>query len=218
MRRIIAVFSGIVLAVSLAGQTRVVHGKLTCFDTYPVRNVEVHSKKGKSTTVTDSLGEFSIVCLEKDIIQIKPVAFRPVTRRVDAGTDSLKANLVFIDTPANRERAIGYGYLDKSELNYAVSNLQQKNNEYCSYTNIFDLIRGMFGGVTVSNNHVYIRGSGSFTGQTQALYIVNGSEVRSLEWLQPCEIESIDILKDSNAAIYGARGGNGVLIIKTRSR
>lgn len=218
MKQMITIIAGIALSASLAAQNRVIHGKLTCFNSYPVRNVEVTSKKAKSTTVSDSLGEFSIVCLEKDVIQIKPRTFRPVTERVDAGTDSLNINLIFIDSPANRERAVGYGYIDKADLNYAVSNLQQQNNEFCSYTNVFDLIRGMFGGVNVANNHVYIRGSGSFSGQTQALYIVNGAEVRGIEWIQPCEIESIDILKDSNAAIYGARGGNGVVIIKTRTR
>jgi len=45
-------------------------------------NVEITSKKAKATTISDSLGNFSIVCLEKDIIMIKPKAFRPVNQKV----------------------------------------------------------------------------------------------------------------------------------------
>ncbi|MBE9509632.1 MAG: TonB-dependent receptor plug domain-containing protein, partial [Bacteroidetes bacterium] len=114
-----------------------------------------------------------------------------------------------------RELAVGYGYINEEDLIYAASHLEQENNDFCNYANIFDLIKGRFSGVTVSGNNVYIRGSGSFTGQTQALYILNGVETGSIDWISPCQIKSIDILKDSNAAIYGARGGNGVVIINT---
>ncbi|MBA7565366.1 TonB-dependent receptor P39 [subsurface metagenome] len=113
------------------------------------------------------------------------------------------------------ELAVGYGYINEEDLLYAASHLEQENNDFCNYANIFDLIKGRFSGVTVSGNNVYIRGSGSFTGQIQALYILNGIETSTIDWISPCQITSIDILKDSNAAIYGSRGGNGVVIINT---
>ena len=68
----------IIFASALQAQTRVVHGRLTTFNEFPVENVEVTSKKAKATTVTDEFGHFSIVCLENDVIKVKPKAFNPV--------------------------------------------------------------------------------------------------------------------------------------------
>ena len=216
MKQVITVLTGVFLATSVFAQTRVVYGKLTAFNTYPVQNVEVTAKKAKTAITSDSLGQFSIVCFENDIIKIKPKTFRPVNKRVGPDTDSLFINLLFIDTKSNRELAVGYGYINEEDLIYAVNHLEQENNDFCNYANIFDLIRGRFSGVMVRGVNVYIRGSGSFSGQTQALYIVNGVATSSIDWIQPCQIKSIDILKDSNAAIYGTRGGNGVVLIETR--
>ncbi len=216
MKRIITVFIGVLISASVLPQNRVVYGELTVFNTYPVKNVEVTAKKAKTAVMSDSLGHFAIVCLKKDIIRIKPKTFRPVSRKVDPDTDSLFINLLFIDSESNRDLSVGYGYISEKDLLYAVGHLEQENNDFCNYSNIFDLIRGRFSGVMVSNGNVYIRGSGSFSGQTQALCIVNGVSVSSIDWIQPCQIKSIDVLKDSNAAIYGARGGNGVVIIETK--
>jgi TonB-dependent SusC/RagA subfamily outer membrane receptor len=216
MKKIITLIAGFLFIVSIHAQNRVIHGKLTVFNTYPVRNVEVFAKKAKTSTMTDSLGRFSIVCNDNDIIRIKPKAFKPVNKRITPKTDSLNINLYFIDNKTNREIATGYGYINKNDLLYGVNHLQQENNDFCNYANIFDLIKGRFSGVTVSNGRVYIRGSSSFTGQTQAVFIVNGVEVQSIDWITPCQVASIDILKDTAAAIYGTRGGNGVVVIQTK--
>lgn len=212
----ITIFAGLLMSSMALSQTRVVHGKLTCFNTYPLMNVEVKSKKAKSTTVSDSLGQFSIVCLEKDVIQIKPKAFKAASRRVDAKTDSLLVNLLFNDNEANREIAVGYGYMRQEDLLYAVENLQVQNNDFCNYSDIYELIRGRFAGVDVSKNGIFIRGSGTFYGQTQALVLVDGVATDNISWVVPCQVESIDVLKDQNAAIYGSRGANGVVVITTR--
>lgn len=209
-------FTGLFIFTGISAQNRVLYGKLTVFNTYPVRNVEVTAKKAKTAVMTDSLGHFSIVCSKNDIIRIKPKTFRPVSKKVDPDTDSLIINLLFIDSEVNRDLSVGYGYISKEDLLYGIGHLEQENNDFCNYSNIFDLIKGRFSGVTVTGGQVYIRGSGSFIGPTQALYIVDGVAVSSIDWIQPCQIKSIDILKDSNAAIYGTRGGNGVLLIVTR--
>lgn len=207
----------ILIASSVNAQTRVVNGTLTAFDTYAVKNVEVTSKKARATTTTDAFGNFSIVCLENDVIKVKPKAFKAVQKKVQKDTESVCMNLEFIDSEANRELAVGYGYLAKEDLNYAVSHLENNNNEFCSYSNIFELIRGQLSGVTVSNNEVYVRGGrNSFSPEaTMALYVVDSQPVSGLEWLQPCQIKSISVLKDSNAAIYGVNSGNGVVLIET---
>ena len=107
MRSIAILALCLIFAVPSFAQTRVVKGKLTTFNQYPVQNVEVASKKAKSTVTTDSLGQFEIVCNEKDVIQIKAKVFKALTKRVDEDDDYVTANLVFHDTPKNREIATG---------------------------------------------------------------------------------------------------------------
>ena len=215
MKHFIAFAMGIFLATSVFAQTRVLYGRLTAFNTYPVQNVEITSKKGKSATISDSLGQFSIVCMENDVINIKPKAFLPVKKRVKPDTDSLVVNLIFLDSKKNREIAVGYGYVKESDLMYAVSKLQQENNEYCYYDDVFDVIQGRFAGVLVQNGEVIVRGSNSLTGSNAAIFVVDGLIVNSIDWIVPCDIKSISILKDGSAAVYGSRGANGVVIIET---
>jgi hypothetical protein len=56
---------------------------------------------------------------------------------VGPDTDSLQINLIFIDTEANRKLATGYGYIDEEDLAFAMSHLEQENNEFCNYSNIY---------------------------------------------------------------------------------
>ena len=128
-------------------------------------------------------------------------------------TDSLVINLVFLNTRRNREMAVGYGYINEEDLTYAVSKLEQENNDFCHYSDIYELIRGRFAGVEVENGQVIIRGSRSFYGSNEALYVVDGMIVNSINWISPCEVNSIDVIKDSGASAYGSRGANGVVII-----
>ena len=204
--------------VAATAQTRVVNGSLTAYNSFPVMNVEVSSKKAKATTMTDSLGNFQLVCMEKDVVMIKPKAFRPVNRKVDPETHSLKINLVFIDTKKNRQLAIDHGYVNEVDLNYAVAHLEAENNDYCKYNDIFRLIEAEFGGVEVSNGRIIVRGGNtSFTpGASHALIIVDGQPSENIAWIRPCIVKSINILKGSDGAMYGARGGNGVVVISTK--
>jgi TonB-dependent SusC/RagA subfamily outer membrane receptor len=73
-------------------------------------------------------------------------------------------------------------------------------------------------GITVSNSGmITIRGGNtSFAGSDQALIVVNGQPSSGIDWIMPCIVKSVHILKDSDAAIYGSRGGNGVVVITTK--
>lgn len=207
----------IIIASTVHSQSRVVHGKLTTFDSFPIKNVEVNSKKAGATTMTDELGQFSIVCLEKDKIQVKAKAFKPVQKKVNADTESITMNLMFIDSKENREMAVGYASMSKKNLTYGASILEHDDVEFCSYSNIFDLIEGRLSGVTVSGNDIFVRlGKNSFTpGSSMALYVVDQQPTSDLAWVHPCQVKSINVLKDANAAIYGSQGANGVILIET---
>lgn len=203
------------VAFEVQAQSRVVHGTLTVFDSYPVQHIEITSKKAKASSMSDSLGQFSIVCLENDVIKVNPTAFKAKRKKVHADTDSVHLNLEFIDSEENREIAVGYGYISEKDLSFGVSHMENKNDRFCSYSNIFDLISGQLSGVSVVGHDVYVRGgTNSFSLSTTALYVVDDQTTSSIAWIQPCQVKSINVLKDGNAAVYGSRGGNGVILIE----
>ena len=218
MKFCLTLTTALIITSAAYAQNRVVYGNLTAYNSFPVMNVEVSSKKAKATTMSDSLGNFSVVCLEKDVIMIKPKGFQTVNKKVNKEEDTLHINLVFIDTKKNREFAVNSGYLTETNLNYAVAHLEEENNDYCKYTDIYTLLRAEGSGITVSNSGVItIRGGNtSFSGMDQALIIVDGQAQSSIDWIRPCIVRSIHILKGSDATIYGTIGGNGVVVITTK--
>ncbi len=221
MKTIALVAACILFSLSSIAQTRVVKGKITTFNKYPVQNVEIASKKAKSTVLTDSLGQFEIVCNEKDVIQIKAKVFQALNKKVKEDDDYISANLIFRDTPQNREIATGLGYISHEQLTFALAHMADENNDFCNYTDVFSLVRGKFPGVTVKSNSmgtdgIFIRGDKSIYGDNEAIYVVDGVRVGDISFVNPCEMATIDILKDGGAALYGSQAANGVVVIETK--
>ena len=223
MKTLTAISIGLVLSLAAYSQTRVVKGRITAFNQYPVQNLTVTSKKGKSAVMTDSLGQFELVCKNKDVILVKAGEFEPLNKRVGPEEEYISANLIFKDSERNRESAIGMGYMNPDQLSYALAHLSHENNDFCNYSNIFTLIMVKFPEVEVKlapgggAQGVYIRGKKSFTLETEAVYEVDGMRVNEISFINPCEVASIDILKSGGTAIYGTQAINGVVIIKTKA-
>ena len=220
MKKLTVILGLLCAIMSVYGQTRVVHGKLTAFNRYPLQNIQVMAKKSKAVITSDEYGMFSIVCEKKDIIKITPKAFKPVSKKVGPGTDSLSFNLVFVDSQKNRDIATGYGYISHEDLTFAVSQLSDENNDYCNFSDIYELIEGKVPGVQVQRDGPYgtviIRGGSSINQSSEALYVVDNIPRDEIHMIDPCEVKSIDVIKDGTAAYYGTRGANGVLIIETK--
>ena len=221
MRSIAILALCMIFAVPTFAQTRVVKGKLTTFNQYPVQNVEVASKKAQSTVMTDSLGQFEIVCNEKDVIMIKIKVFQALNKKVDEDDDYVTANLIFRDNPKNREIATGLGYISHEQLTFALAHMADENNDFCNYTDVFSLIKGRFPGVKImtgasGTEGVFIRGQKSIYGNNEAVYVVDGIRVGDVSFINPCELATIDILKDGGAALYGSDGANGVVVLETK--
>ena len=66
------------------------------------------------------------------------------------------------------------------------------------------------------DKRIIIRGLGTFNGSSDPLILVDGQEMQDISSINPNEIKSIDILKDSSTAIYGVRGANGVILIRLK--
>lgn len=222
MRTLTISFSFLFISICTFAQTKVVSGYLTAFNQYPVANVEVVAQKSKSSVLTDSLGMFQIVCKDKDVIKIKPSAFKSLSRSVAKGEvkDTMKINLVFMDSKKNRDLAVANGYLQEDDLIYAVSHLEQENNEYCNFSNIYELLKGKFPGVHVDGTSgryvITIRENHSVNASNEVLFVVDGTPGAYADDIHPCDISSISVIKDGLAASYGTRGTNGVIVVETK--
>jgi TonB-dependent SusC/RagA subfamily outer membrane receptor len=201
-------------AVRSAAQNIEVNGTVTTFGEIPVGNFPVKARKAKSETLTDSLGRFTITCNENDrlIFRHKPFASRRIKV---SGNDTLHVDLVFIDGRNNRELVVQRGFMNPQALAYAIEELSDQNSRFSKYANIYELLKGNFHDVVVTdNNQIYIRGqAASFSLDNTALLILDGLEVRDISAVQPIEIKSVKLLKGSEAAFYGSRGANGVIVI-----
>ena len=121
-----------------------------------------------------------------------------------------------MNTEESKESAISYGIINKADWTNNISNLNNRNNDFCMYSTFNDLIKGRFAGVEINQrNEIIIRGNKSLTSSNNALLVLNGMVVQDVSFLSPCDIKSIDVLKDSATTAYGSRGANGVIVITT---
>lgn len=120
---------------------------------------------------------------------------------------------------------IGYGTSKKSEITGAVGVVTSDEILEQPSVNPLQNLRGKIAGVTVfsnsgapgGNNKVIIRGVGTINASTEPLYVVDGVQTDNIDYLNTADITSMEVLKDaSSAAIYGARGANGVVLITTQ--
>lgn len=108
---------------------------------------------------------------------------------------------------------IGYGTTKRKNLTTDVGYIDAQNYANASYINIYDLIRGKVPGVQVTGNKITIRGVNSINSSTDPLFVVDGVVVNTIDNISPSQVKSITVLKGSDAAIYGTRGANGVIMI-----
>ncbi|SFW30924.1 TonB-linked outer membrane protein, SusC/RagA family [Sinomicrobium oceani] len=121
---------------------------------------------------------------------------------------------------------VGYGTQRRSDVTGAVSTVSSKSLQEAPVTNPEQALAGRAAGVNVSTNsgrpggntNVRIRGNNSINASNGPLYVVDGViGAGPINYLNPNDIESMEVLKDASAtAIYGARGANGVIIITTK--
>ncbi len=125
----------------------------------------------------------------------------------------------------NEVVVVGYGTQKRSSISGAVSSITAKEISELPILRMEQALQGRVAGVTVTQNSgspgstltVRVRGTSTIN-NSDPLYIVDGIPVDGLDFLNPNDIENINVLKDAaSAAIYGARGANGVVLITTKS-
>jgi len=115
----------------------------------------------------------------------------------------------------------GYGTVDRDHLVGSVSTVQGEDEQTERPRTLVEML-SRIPGVQVSTLQgdrisVRIRGNSSFQGGQEPLYVLDGMVIQGLDGLNPSTIQSISVLKDADAtAIYGSRGANGVILVKTK--
>lgn len=131
----------------------------------------------------------------------------------------------FSNTPRSDEEMIdmGYGKVKKSENTSAASSVNIEKMA-AEYDNIFDYLRGTVPGLYVGPSQgsdaqpeMHIRGINSINADVTPLILVDGAEMSNVSSLDPNIVSRVTVLKGPEAAIYGARGAYGVILITTKS-
>lgn len=210
----------LIFSIESNAQDRVIHGKITTLDSIPLIGATVKVKSTKQEIQTDSLGRFSVACNDNDKLKVSAHGFYNQNVKL---TDNIKfaaINLKLKPGEKSREIAIGYGYVADADKLNALASLTNDDTDFSRYDNIYELIRGRFAGVQISNDQIIIRGgSNSFQGSSAALVVVDGvvTDASTLSTLKPIDVKSVNVIKDGSSAIYGSRGANGVVVIETKS-
>jgi TonB-dependent SusC/RagA subfamily outer membrane receptor len=211
-------FPVIFISFFAEAQDRFIHGYVTTYDSIPLIGAEIEVKSTKQTVLTDSLGRFSVPVNQKDRLKVSANGFFPRRIRLDENIKIAVINLKM--KPGNKKGEYSAGYYHVSYENNVsnIEKLDQSGLDFSHYRNVYDLIEGRFSGVRVVNGEIIIHGEGSLMLSNSALIVVDGFPVDSneLESIRPVDIKNINIIKDGSAAIYGARGANGVVIIETK--
>lgn len=183
--------------------------------------------------VTDFDGNFSIEASQGDVLEISYLGTK--TQRITIGNDYdiqvvLKTDAAQLDDVV----VVGYGTQKRSDVTGAIASLKSDDFNKGVVNNPGELLQGKLAGVNITassgepgaSQNVIIRGVGSLRSGTQPLYVVDGFlldnsstgvDTNPLNFLNPNDIESIDVLKDASAtAVYGSRASNGVVVITTK--
>ncbi|MDI3320942.1 SusC/RagA family TonB-linked outer membrane protein [Pinibacter soli] len=221
---ITCVFS--VSRTSFAQESRTITGTIKGQnDNAPITGVSVYVK-GKITvgTTTDALGHFALkVPSGTETLVVSSVGMKDKEVSVK-GTNNVDVTLSPAAQAMNEVVVVGYGTQKRSLVTGAITSIKGADLVQPGAMRADDALQGKAAGVTVTANSgqpgtgmsIRIRGVGT-NGTAQPLYIVDGVIVGDIEYLSPTDIESLEVMKDAaSSAIYGARGGNGVIIITTK--
>lgn len=233
------------LSLQLSAQNRTVTGKITDDQGVPLQGVTVSVKGTNTATQTGSDGTFSITAPGDGTLVFTSVGF--VTREASiGGRNTLDLSLQTQTAALQEIVVIGYGTARRKDLTGAVATVNEKDFNKGVFSSPDQLIQGKVSGVQLTNNSgqpggaatIRIRGNATLTGSGNPLFVVDGVPldnrtarpglsdvglgggnpgVNPLNFLNPADIASIDILKDASAtAIYGSRAAYGVVIITTK--
>ncbi|TKK65834.1 TonB-dependent receptor [Ilyomonas limi] len=211
-------------ATSAIAQTNI-SGRVTNAANEPLPYASVTNKNTNKAVVTDNNGAFTIAARAGDVIEASIVGY--INQQITVnGSEPLSFVLQPGETKLNEVVVVGYNTQSRRNLTSAVATVSGDELNKRVQTNPATLLQGQLPGLQVVQNSgqpgnegvsLLIRGVGTFSGAGTAPLIIVDGLPGSLSVLNPNDIESVSVLKDAaSAAIYGSRGANGVIVIKTK--
>jgi TonB-linked SusC/RagA family outer membrane protein len=199
---------------------------LSAENNQPLQGASVLIKGAKKGLVTDALGKFTAKVEKNQILVISFAGFEPQEIKVTEATN-LAISMQVRVVEGEEVVVVGYGTRKKSHLTGAIAKVTNDNLGQIPVSRADQALQGKLAGVNITTTDaqagaaptIQIRGATSITAGTEPLIVIDGYPVPTdLSAIDMNDVESIEVLKDAaSAAIYGSRGGNGVIIITTKS-
>lgn len=215
---------GLLIPFQSHAQNTTVTGKVIGADGAPIGGVTVQEKGTTGGTATDSSGDFSLsVSSTNATLNFSSLGYKSQAMAI-AGQSNL---MVVMQGQAAKELeqvvVIGYGSAQKRDLTGSIVTVKGDEIANKPSANPLSLLQGKVTGLSIVNSgrpgaepDVRIRGTNSING-VKPVYIVDGILNDNINFLNPADIESIEVLKDpSSLAIFGVRGANGAIAITTK--
>lgn len=192
----------------------------------PVIGANVVVKGTTNGTITDFDGNYSIEGVSaNDVLAISYIGY--ISQEVTVGSQSTINVTLREDSQALDEVVVvGYGVMRKSDVTGSIAVAKGDDLTKNQNFSALDNLRGKVSGVNIFSNssqpgaysnRVVIRGMATINASTNPLYVVDGVVMENFDLVNPNDIESMEVLKDASAAaIYGARGANGVIMVTTK--
>ena len=218
----------LLLSATSRGQgTITVKGKVTDQATgNPLAEASIQIKGSKAGTTTDANGDYSINIPGKAILIFSSVGYENVEMSVN-GRTVINISLEVSTKGLSEVVVVGYGTQKKENVTGAVGVIHSTSLSDRPTSSPANLLQGLSPGLTVStqgsypgaSSNIKIRESSTWQGGSNPLYVIDGfvRDATAFSQINPSDIDNISILKDAaSAAIYGIRGGNGVILVTTK--
>ena len=194
-------------------------------DDFPLIGVNVVQKGTNNGVITDVNGRYSLdVPVDADL-EFTYIGFLPQQVKVAAGRTEYNITMTEDSQTLDEVIVVGYGTQKKSVVTAAISRVSGGDLDLATPTTVQGALKGKAAGIQITSNSgapggdskVRIRGVGTVN-DSDPLYVIDGMPSdNGINYLNPSDIESIEVLKDAaSAAIYGARGANGVVLVTTK--
>jgi TonB-linked SusC/RagA family outer membrane protein len=197
-------------------------GKVTGDGGDPIPSASITVKGTSRGTVTDYNGNFSISVPENAVLIVSAVGFNSIEVKV---TNQQVINVKLEQSTKKMDEVvvIGYGTASKRDLTGSIVKVSGKDIADKPNVNPISSLQGKVAGLYIVNSgtpggtpDIRLRGTSSF-GQVRPLFIIDGIFNDNIDFLNPNDIESMEILKDpSSLAIFGIRGATGAIVITTK--
>lgn len=204
-------------------QSKEVTGQIVDEIGEPLIGVSIQVKESGVGTISDLDGRFSIRAGENETLIISYVGYK--TQQIVVGKQAkLEIKLQSDNKLLDEVVVVGYGAVKKSDLTGSVGSVKAEAISSKGATSLVESLQGQVAGVNISQSSsragdgfsIQIRGKSSLNGG-EPLYVIDGVVCDNMNFLNPMDIEKVDILKDaSSTAIYGSRATNGVVMITTK--